>query len=126
LTYLLKDARGVLVGRRDDPVVHPLPLAPGLDDARPAQVSQMPGDPRLRHLQDFDEEAHADLVFPHEIDQPKAVTIGQRDEEFFKVEFSVGSAHNTDIISQNTFVLTNIFFTATLILRSREGAKKER
>src|SRR5262245_37584858 len=59
----------------------------------------MPGDPRLRHLQDFDEEAHADLVLSHQVDKAEAVAVGKRDEEFFKIEFSVGSAHNIDIIS---------------------------
>ena len=82
----------------------------------------MPGDPRLRHLQDFDKETHANLVVTHQVDEAEAVAIGQRDEEFFKVEFSVGSAHNIYIISQITFVLTHIFFTATLISRSPVGA----
>jgi glycerol uptake facilitator-like aquaporin len=59
----------------------------------------VPGDPRLRHLQDFDEEAHADLVLSHQVDQSEAVAVGKRDEEFFKVEFSVDSAHNIDSIS---------------------------
>jgi hypothetical protein len=58
----------------------------------------MPGDPRLRHLQDFDKEAYANLVVPHQVNEAEAVAIGQRNKEFFKVEFSVGSTHNTDII----------------------------
>ena len=89
----------MLVGRRDDPIVHPFSLPPGRHDARPAQVSEMPGDPRLRHLQDFDEETHADLVVSHKIDQPEAVAVGKRNKKFFKVEFPVSSAHDTYIIS---------------------------
>jgi hypothetical protein len=49
----------------------------------------MPGNPGLRHLQDLDEETHADFILPHKIDQPQAVAVGKRDEEFFQVEFSV-------------------------------------
>src|SRR5262249_41026945 len=125
-TRLLKDAGGVLVGWGDYPVMHPLPFPPDLHDARPAQVGEMPRNPRLRHLQDFDEEAYADLVVSHEIDQPEAVAVGKRHEEFFEVEFSVGSAHNVDIVSQHTFALTNIYCAATLISRLRMSAEKER
>src|SRR5262245_22679142 len=60
----MKDAGGAFIGWRDDPVMPPLPFPPGNHDACPAQVSKMPGNPRLRNLQDFDEEAHADLVLP--------------------------------------------------------------
>jgi hypothetical protein len=115
LTHIMKNAGGALVGREDDPVVHPLPFSPGRHDARPAQKGEVPRDPRLRHLQDFDEEAHANLILSHQIDQSEAVAVGKRDEEFFQVEFSASSAHNPDIIPQNTFALTNIFFPATLI-----------
>ena len=106
--------------------MHPLPFSPGLHNARPSQICEMPRDPRLRHLQDFGEEAHANLIVPHEIDQLEAVAVGKRHEEFFEVEFSIGSAHTKDIISQITFALTNIFFIVILTSRSQLRAEKER
>ncbi len=64
-THVSKDKRGVFVGRRNEAIVHPFTFPTSRYYSRTAQVGEMPRDLRLRHLQDFGEEAHTNLIIPH-------------------------------------------------------------
>jgi hypothetical protein len=97
--HCLEYALSVLVGRRDDPIVHPLPFSSSLNDPSPAQIGEVPGDLRLSHLQYLDEETDADLVLSHQVDEPQPVPIGKRDKEFFEIEFAINSAHSANILT---------------------------
>ena len=99
VAHILENVGSVLIHRLDHAIVHPLSLPSGRHNSRPAQVSEMPRDLGLRHLQDFDEETHADLVIPHQIEYPQAIAVGKRDEEFFEIESSDNSTHDLGIIS---------------------------
>ena len=86
----------MLVGRRNDPVVHPLPFSPSCYNPSPPQIGEMTRNLRLRHLQYLDEVADTYLILSHQIEQPQPVAIGKRNEELFEVESPVHSAHNRD------------------------------
>ena len=73
-------------GGRRDAVVHPLALAPRLDDPRAAQVGQVAADLGLRLLQNFHEVADAQLLVAHQVEQAQARGISQRLEEALHVE----------------------------------------
>src|SRR5688572_2681483 len=51
---------------RDQPVVHPVPVATRVDDAGGAQDPEMPRDVRLRHGEGVLEVAHAQLAMAEE------------------------------------------------------------
>lgn len=72
--------------RMVDAVVHPLPFAAGIDDARIAQIRQMPGYLRLALLQDLHEVADTDFPAVHEIQQAQTGWVRQRREQPWKIE----------------------------------------
>jgi len=61
----------------DDPVVHPLALAPGIHNAGFAQISQMTRNLGLWALENFHEIANANFIIAHEIQQSKSRLVGQ-------------------------------------------------
>jgi hypothetical protein len=81
VAHFFEDACRVRVGWLDDAVVHPFAFASRLDDARTAQVSEVPGNLRLIGSEDFDKETDADLVSAHQVQKPQSRVISQRAEE---------------------------------------------
>ena len=76
-----EDAGGVWVCGFDEAVVHPLAFAAGGDDACAAQVCEVARNLRLVGVEYGDEEADADLVVAHQVDEPQPRPVGQRTEE---------------------------------------------
>lgn len=74
---LAEHLSGADVRGHDDAVVHPLTIAPGLDDSCIPEVSQMPGDFGLTLLQDFDQVADADLLIRHQVEQAEPGVISE-------------------------------------------------
>jgi hypothetical protein len=85
-----------------------------------AQISEAPGDLRLRKTEDFDEKADAHLVVTNQVNKPEPVAVGNGNEEGFEVKFSPGFAHDLEIISQLKYIcaLTDMYFTVRLLSRS--------
>ena len=69
------------VGWDGQPVVHPLALPPGGDDARLPQIGQMPGNLGLGRADDFGEIADAYFLLGHEIEKPQAGRIAERSKK---------------------------------------------
>jgi hypothetical protein len=78
---LFQDGGSVRVGRRNQPVVHPLAFAPGRDDTSSAQIRKMARDFRLRGVDDFNKVANAELSSGHEVDEPQPSGIGKGAEK---------------------------------------------
>ena len=106
------------IGRLDNTVMHPLPIAARRDDAGAAEITEMPRYLRLASAEDSNEEAHANLIIPHEIDEPQPRSIGERLEKPLTIEPSPGSLarslpffiHNSEILAQEyKYVLTYVF-----------------
>ena len=74
------------VWRHNDPIVHPFPLAPRLDDSGAPKVSQMAGNLRLPLPQNLDEVANADFLLSHEIQEAKAGIVTERLKETLHVK----------------------------------------
>jgi len=68
-------------GRDGQPVVHPLALTPGGDNAGFAQVGQMAGNLGLGRADDLREIADADLLPGHQIKKPQAGRVTQGAKE---------------------------------------------
>jgi len=78
---LSENLGGVGVCGFDEAVVHPLAFAAGGDDAGAAEVGEVARNLRLVGVEDGDEEADADLVVAHQVDEPQPGAVGQRPEE---------------------------------------------
>lgn len=74
------------VWRHNDPIVHPFPLAPRLDDSGAAKVSQMAGNLRLPLIQNLDKVADTNLLFSHEIQEAEAGIVAERLKETLHVK----------------------------------------
>src|SRR5580658_5431139 len=72
------------VGRRGQPVVHPLALTPCRDDAGLAQIGEMPGNLRLGRTDHFCEVANTDLLLGHEIQKSEARRVAERAKKLVK------------------------------------------
>ena len=84
--YIIKEAGCVSIGRLDDSVMHPLPVASRGDDSGAAEVTEMPRYLRLAGAEDSDEEAHADLISAHQVNQPQPCSISQSLEKPLAIE----------------------------------------
>lgn len=69
--------RCVGVGGSHQPVVHPLPFAPGGYQTCCAKISKMPGNLGLRRRNHFGEVADANFLLRHEVEQTKPGGVGE-------------------------------------------------
>src|SRR5262245_1366123 len=106
--------------------MHPLSFTPCRHQARTTQISEVPGDPRLWHLQDFDEETDTDLVAAHQVDDAEPIAIGKRSEECFEVEFTFSSAHNAGIISQKIHICLDEYVRLLLLFFYARRSERKR
>jgi len=121
------------VRRHDDAIVHPLAFAPSRHDSRISQISEMPGNLRLRATKDLHEVTDADLLFPHEVQEPKACVVPERLKEYLHVKLSLPSHAFyiyalTNLIARDIFALTYVRCLMAEILesvRSKYGAVAE-
>ena len=67
--------------RSSQPVVHPLALSPGRDDASLAQIGEMPGNLRLGRADHFREKADTYFLPGHQIEKPQAGRVAQGAKE---------------------------------------------
>jgi hypothetical protein len=93
-----EDARGVLVRRMRDAVVHPLALAPRRDEARTPQVREVARNLRLVHAEHLHEEADADLARRHQVQEAQTRPVGQRPEEQFHLSFLLRHPQSTPAV----------------------------
>lgn len=70
-----------------DAVVHPEAFAAGGDEAGAAQVGQVSRDLGLAGFQAFDEEADADFVVAHEVQQTKTGAVGESFQQSVQSNF---------------------------------------
>ena len=82
---LAQNLDGTNVWWHNDPIMHPLAVAPGLNDSGPAEIRQVPGYFRLPLPQNLDEVADANLLFSHQVEQAKSSVVA----ESLKKEFDV-------------------------------------
>src|SRR5580698_4603450 len=71
-------------GWSGEPVVHPLALAPGRDDARLPQVSKMPGNLGLRRADYFREITDTYFLPGHQIEKSQAGRVCQSSKELIQ------------------------------------------
>src|SRR5712691_10812289 len=74
----VEDSGLLRIGRTNDAVVHPFPLAPGSNDSRAAKVSEMTRDFWLRLVENFHEITNAELPFGHQVQQAQPGAISER------------------------------------------------
>jgi hypothetical protein len=67
-------------GRWRKAVVVPKPVLPRLNQPRPPQIRQVPRSGRLRHVEDADDIAYAQLAREEQIQYPQPRPIGERAE----------------------------------------------
>lgn len=72
------------VRRHDDLVMHPLAFAASCHDPGFAEISEVPGNLRLRLIEDLDEVADANLLLSHKVQQPEAGCIAECLKETFQ------------------------------------------
>jgi hypothetical protein len=84
--YITKEAGCVSIGRLDDSVMHPLPVASRGDDSGSAEVTEMPRYLRLAGAENSDEETHADLIISHRVNQPQPCSISESLEKPLAIE----------------------------------------
>jgi hypothetical protein len=66
--------------------VHPLPFPPRFDDASASEISQVPGNLRLRAAQDFHEVTNAYLLVIHKVQEPEPSVVPESLKEPFHIE----------------------------------------
>src|SRR5271168_1143787 len=66
------------------PVVHPLALSPGCDDAGLPQIGKMPGDLRLGCTDHFREIADTYFLLGHQVEKPQAGRVTQSAKELIE------------------------------------------
>lgn len=71
-------------------VVGESPLRPRFDEARPAQVGEMPGHRRLRQSQQGDDIAYAELASGEDVEDPNTGRIGKPSEQRVEIGDSGG------------------------------------
>jgi len=94
---LAQNIRGNFVTRHCEPVVHPLPFAPGSRNSRLAQVRQVARNLGLARPQDFHEVANANFAVRNEIEQPQAGGVRQRPEKQVDGNSRVSLRHEESI-----------------------------
>jgi hypothetical protein len=79
----------------DDPVVHPLTVAPALHYPCVSQISQASGNLWLGLTKDLDEVADTDLLVPHKIQEAQPSIVPERLKESLDIEISFAFYRHT-------------------------------
>src|SRR2546423_5880058 len=88
-SYFAKNTCGVFIWWFSQTIMHPLALSTSADNARPAQVSEMPRDLRLTYFQNLNQKTDTHFRVADKINQPQACAICQCAEKIFYIVFTL-------------------------------------
>jgi len=122
--------------RHHDPVVHPLPFPPCLDDAGASQIGQMPRNLRLWLAENFDKVANANLLIAHEVQKAKPRLVAQGLKKTLDIEglftrhgfiFALTNIKVKEYSRLGRYVLWGVIMTEQLLdsVKAKYGAVAE-
>ena len=82
----VENLRSTDMRRHDDPIVHPLSLAPSRNDPRTTQIGQVPGNFGLRARQNLHKIADTHFLVAHKVQEAQPGFVAERLKEPFDVE----------------------------------------
>jgi hypothetical protein len=88
------------IRRLDDAIVHPFTFPSRANDARPAQVRQMPRNFWLTLSQYFNKETHAHFVVSDEVEQAQTRLISESAKQLVHIELHSRFGHAPDSSSE--------------------------
>ena len=95
---LLKDLCRAYIWGHHYPIVHPFAFTASCYDSGATQVGQMPGYLGLRLIQNLNEITDADLLIPHQIQEPKPGIVAESLKKALHVETLVLRLHENNYI----------------------------